>query len=248
MTEATDIDVAAQQLGCIQLDSSLSQSFHLFPDLPPELRVMIWRSAVPTRGSVVERIWDNSIMDYVLRRHVPVSTAVYACQESRAELVYDSRDPHGAREGQLEELCLTKADGRVVSRALFNPEKDTLLFYRAPPNIRDFANVQHLAMEWGLRPCWLQGHLHQGMALLQQFPALKTLTLLVKFKLDASQSHGTPPELKRRQDLLEKKALREIRGWLGATVDEARRDSPEWVPPEIRVVPRTSYWNGKARV
>ncbi|KAL0934542.1 uncharacterized protein CTRU02_211341 [Colletotrichum truncatum] len=243
------LDPVAMDLASIDLSSPFSPVFHKFKDLPAELRTRIWRLAAP-RATVVERAMNNTTMSYTLRRHAPIPAVLHACRESRLELLYESESRRGAKDGQFETMYLSKADKDAGKGMFVNPESDTLLLYRAPhkaimPDAANFANLQNLAMEWGLRPCWVQGHCHMGVKFIQQFSTLKTLTLLVSFKVYSALPEEDP-SAKKRERIQRQRALHEIKGWVTEAIDAARELKPEWNPPEVRVVQRTKYWSGAA--
>ncbi|KAF9878228.1 hypothetical protein CkaCkLH20_04266 [Colletotrichum karsti] len=230
-------------LATIDVTSPFSRSFHKFRDLPAELRIRIWRLATP-KSAVVERAVESTTM-YGLRRHAPIPAVLQVCRESRAELLYESDSRRGASDEQFEIVYLSKEDRESRKGAYMNYASDTLLIYRAPqraimPDASNFANVQNLAMEWGLRPCWIQGQCHVGVKFIQQFPALKTLTLLVNFKLESDLPSSEPRRHRERRQ--QRRALHEIKNWVLDAVKE--QEGPGWTPPEVRVVQKTKYWSG----
>ncbi|KAK7438139.1 hypothetical protein CaCOL14_011897 [Colletotrichum acutatum] len=275
------------------------RTFHLFKDLPPEIRTKIWRLAAP-KPTVVERISNSTTLAYGLHRPVPALLQV--CQESRAELLYDPQDPHGLRDEQFEMMHLSRGHQAQGKGVYMNYRHDTLFIYRGPaqsimPSALCFANLRHLAMEWGLRPCWVQGHCHEGVRLLRQFPNLKTFTLLVSFHPFNALPLGESGR-KHREQTQKRRALNEIKSWVLGAIDQALEQddnaraaaaaaaaaaeaaasndanvanvdttsgssseststtstapwssthttvSPAiWIPPEVRVVPKTKYWS-----
>ncbi|OHE92085.1 hypothetical protein CORC01_12600 [Colletotrichum orchidophilum] len=240
-------------------------TFHLFGSLSPELRTKIWRLAAP-KPAVIERSPNNTTMSYGLRRRVPA--LLHVCRESRAELLYESKDRRGSRDEQYEMLYLSRGLQAQGHGVYMNYRNDTLFMYRGPsqsimPDAANFANLQNLAMEWGLRPCWVQNHCHEGVRLIRQFPQLKTLTLLVSFKIYNELPLGESGS-KHREQTQKRRALREIKSWVVGAMDQARESDenargaandasastsarmsqePVWNPPEVRVVPKTKYWS-----
>ncbi|KAK2043626.1 hypothetical protein LZ31DRAFT_566421 [Colletotrichum somersetense] len=254
-----DCDLLDAGLASLDLaDATPSPAFHLFSSLPPELRLRIWRLAAP-KPAVVERAINNYTMAYGLRRRVPALLQV--CHESRAELLYQPDDPRGSRNGQFQLLHLSR-EHRVEGKGVYiNCSDDTLLICRAPqyaimPDAANFANVQHLAMEWGLRPCWVQHHCHEGARFVRQFPRLRTLTLLVSFKIYNELPLGESGS-KHREQTQKRRALREIKAWVleglaqdrdGQAAEGAAGAADARPLPEVRVVPKTKFWTTSATV
>ncbi|GKT50806.1 uncharacterized protein ColSpa_10987 [Colletotrichum spaethianum] len=248
----SDHDPLHAELASLDLtDCTLSPVFHYFSSLPPELRTRIWRLAAP-KPTVVVRIMNNTTMEYGLRRHVP--SLLQVCRESRAELLYDADDRRGSRVGQFHLLHLSREHKEQGKGVYMNYSDDTLMIYRAPqqaimPDAVNFSNLQHLAMEWGLRPCWVQNHCHTGVRFVRQFPRLRTLTLLVNFKIYHEPPLGESSS-KHREQTQKRRALWEIKTWvLEAIAQDCTRRTPNgdadveaWTPPEVRVVPKTKYW------
>ncbi|KAK1491841.1 hypothetical protein CTAM01_10164 [Colletotrichum tamarilloi] len=198
------------------------RTFHLFKDLPPEIRTKIWRLAAP-KPAVVERISNSTTLAYGLHRPVPALLQV--CQESRAEMLYDPENPRGLRDEQFEMLHLSRGHQAQGKGVYMNYRHDTLLIYRGPaqsimPSALSFINLRHLAMEWGLRPCWVQDHCHKGVRLLRQFPNLKTITLLVTFHLFNALPLGESGR-KHREQTQKRRALNEIKSWVLGEIDQA---------------------------
>ncbi|KAK0376581.1 hypothetical protein CLIM01_06060 [Colletotrichum limetticola] len=198
------------------------RTFHLFKDLPPEIRTKIWRLAAP-KPAVVERISNSTTLAYELHRPVPALLQV--CQESRAEMLYDPENPRGLRDEQFEMLHLSRGHQAQGKGVYMNYRHDTLFIYRGPaqsimPSALSFINLRHLAMEWGLRPCWVQGHCHEGVRLLRQFPNLKTFTLLVTFHPFNSVPLGESGR-KHREQTQKRRALNEIKSWVLGAIDQA---------------------------
>ncbi|EFQ33040.1 uncharacterized protein GLRG_08184 [Colletotrichum graminicola M1.001] len=252
----SDHDRLHEELTSLDLaDPTPSPTFHLFSSLPPELRIKIWRLAAP-KPAVVERAMNNYTMAYGLRRRVPALLQV--CRESRAELLYQADDRRGSRDGQFQLLHLSREHKEEGKGVYINCSDDTLLICRAPqyavmPDAANFANIRHLAMEWGLRPCWVQNHCHEGVRFVRQFPQLRTLTLLVSFKTYNQLPLGDPGS-KHREQTQKRRALREIKGWVleALAQDRERRatdgNAGAWPSPEVRVVPKTKFWTASATV
>ncbi|OHW89467.1 hypothetical protein CSPAE12_11961 [Colletotrichum incanum] len=249
-------DVLHAELASLDLAGSTpSPAFHLFRSLPPELRIRIWRLAAP-KPTVVERTMNNTTMAFGLRRRVPALLQV--CRESRAELLHEADDRRGSRDGQFQLLHLSREHKEQGKGVYMNCSDDTLLIYRAPqqaimPDAANFCHLQHLAMEWGLRPCWVQNHCHAGVRFVRQFPRLRTLTLLVSFKIYNELPLGESGS-KHREQTQKRRALREIKTWVLEAIAQDRAwrspdgggDAEAWTPPEVRVVPKTKYWTASA--
>ncbi|GKT94454.1 hypothetical protein Ct61P_12304 [Colletotrichum tofieldiae] len=197
-------------------------------------------------------------MAFGLRRRLPALLQV--CRESRAELLYEPDHRRGSRDAQFQLLHLSREHEEQGKGVYVNCRDDTLLIYRAPqqaimPDAANFGRLQHLAMEWGLRPCWVQNHCHAGVRFVRQFPRLRTLTLLVSFKIYNELPLGESGS-KHREQTQKRRALREIKTWVleAMAQDSARRapdadadaDAEAWTPPEVRVVPKTKYWTASA--
>ncbi|EXF85357.1 hypothetical protein CFIO01_02571 [Colletotrichum fioriniae PJ7] len=198
------------------------RTFHLFKDLPPEIRTKIWRLAAP-KPAVVERISNSTTLAYGLHRSVPALLQV--CQESRAEMLYDPENPRGLRDEQFEMMHLSRGHQAQDKGVYMNYRHDTLLIYRGPaqsimPSALCFANLRHLAMEWGLRPCWVQGHCHKGVRFLRQFPNLETFTLLVSFHPFNALPLGESGR-KHREQTQKRRALNEIKSWVLGAIEQA---------------------------
>ncbi|KAH0429422.1 hypothetical protein CcaCcLH18_08436 [Colletotrichum camelliae] len=244
----SQLDPEAMSLASIDLSCPFTRSFHRFNELPPEIRLRIWRLAVP-RPAVIERAMNYGLMEHTLRRHAPVPAVLQVCRESRAELLYEREHRRGGTQEQFELVHSTGTSGRG---AYVNCEKDTLYIYRAPPratmpDAANFANIQHLAMDWGLRPCWIQGHCHVGVQFIRQFSSLKTLTLLVTFHVHAfgSLENGEfASEVKQQERIQRRRALCGIKSWVVEAIGQAKESLPQWTPPEVRVVRKTDYWTG----
>ncbi|KAL2877210.1 hypothetical protein SGCOL_007606 [Colletotrichum sp. CLE4] len=197
-------------------------TFHLFKDLPTEIRLKVWRLAAP-KPAVAERMPNNLTMSYGLQRPVPALLQV--CQESRTEMLYDPENPRGLRDDQYEMMYLSPGHRAQGKGVYMNYRDDTLFMYRGPsqsimPSAHCFANLRHLAMEWGLRPCWVQSHCNEGVRLLRQFPSLKTFTLLVSFKIYNELPLGESGS-KHREQTQKRRALNEIKTWVLDAIDQA---------------------------
>ncbi|KAK2051763.1 hypothetical protein LY76DRAFT_620976 [Colletotrichum caudatum] len=252
-----DCDLVRAGLASLDL-ADATPVFHLFSSLPPELRLRIWRLAAP-KPAVVERAVNNHTMAYGLRRRVPALLQV--CRESRAELLYQPDEPRGSRDGQFQLLHLSREHKEGGKGVYMNCSDDTLLIYRAPqyatmPDAANFANVQHLAMEWGLRPCWVQDHCHEGARFVRQFSQLRSLTLLVSFRIYNGLPLGESGR-KHREQTQKRRALREIKAWvlegLAQDRDEHAAEGAAGAADarpllEVRVVPKTKFWTASATV
>ncbi|KAJ3957163.1 hypothetical protein N0V92_006283 [Colletotrichum tropicale] len=115
------------------------------------------------------------------------------------------------------------------------------------PDAANFANIQHLAMDWGLRPCWVQGQCLVGIHFIRQFPSLKTLTLLVMFHVHAfgnSEDGEFASKVKQQERIQRRRALCEIKSWVMDAIRETKESLPDWKAPEVRAVRKTDYWTG----
>ncbi|KAK6222078.1 hypothetical protein QIS74_04333 [Colletotrichum tabaci] len=246
-----------------------SQTFHLFGSLPPELRAQIWNLAALSGSppAVVARVFNKKTMSgyrpplyqrlmlsgdsFDLYR--PMPALLHVCRESRTELLNVTSNRRGSREGQLEVLYLTREHKKQGKGVYINFAVDTLLIYQVPPspNMKDadhFANLQYLAMEWGLHSSWdsLDG-CRAGVRFIRNFPRLRKLTLLVKFLVFNELPPGEPRR-RHREKTQKRHALRAILDDVYHAIDVSMDERPMtdegelWTEPEVRVVPKTRAW------
>lgn len=105
--------------------------------------------------------------------------------------------------------------------------------------VATYANLQKLVMTWGLRPCWVESALDEGVHFIRQFPKLRVLTLLVDFS-----EHGWPePSTLRFLKKLKRNEVKRIWGLVQKAFREAREHDPVWSPPSLRIVHRTANWS-----
>ncbi|KAF4923008.1 hypothetical protein CGCVW01_v004960 [Colletotrichum viniferum] len=245
---ASQLDPAAMDLACIDLSSPFTRSFHRFNSLPQEIRLLIWHLAMP-RPAVIERVMNYTLMEHDLLRHAPDPAVLLVSWEPRTELLRDTERRRGGIQEPFELVRLTDTSGK---KAYVNCEKDTLYIYRAPPraimpDAANFTNIQLLAMDWGLRPCWVQEQCHVGVQFIQRFPSLKTFTLLVTFLVpDLVLTADDDPNIKYKKQtrIQRRRALGEIKSGVMDAIRDAEETSPGWKAPELRVVPKTRYWTG----
>lgn len=111
-----------------------------------------------------------------------------------------------------------------------------------------FANLQYLAMEWGLHSSWdsLDG-CRAGVRFIRNFPRLRKLTLLVKF-LVFNMVPPDEPHRRHREQTQKRHALRAILDDVYHAIDVSMDERPMtdegelWTEPEVRVVPKTRAW------
>ncbi|CAG8957760.1 hypothetical protein HYFRA_00000098 [Hymenoscyphus fraxineus] len=104
--------------------------FHLFPNLPPELRIRIWSFCTPP-AAVIAVSNDNRWAEYT-RRRIPVPAVLHACKDSRQEFLH--------REGVTKEhptYTLHSCGGPMFYVSI---EQD-ILFY---PFLANLTRVPHL--------------------------------------------------------------------------------------------------------
>ena len=104
-----------------------------------------------------------------------------------------------------------------------------------------YANLRSLVMDWGLRPCWVETSVDEGVEFVRRFPKLEIVTLLVEFsEYDWPDTHSSRGIVRCKR--------REVKR-IGALVRTATRKinarNPEWHPPDVRVVHRTEHWSRK---
>lgn len=105
--------------------------------------------------------------------------------------------------------------------------------------IAAYANMQRLVMNWGLRPCWLDSVVNEGVKFIQQFPKLGLLTLLVDFS-----EHGWPePSTLKGLKRLKRNEVKRIWALVHKAFAEAKERNPGWSPPALHIVHRTANWS-----
>ncbi|WQF81068.1 Putative 2EXR domain-containing protein [Colletotrichum destructivum] len=253
-------------------DETPLQAFHLFGSLPPELRAQIWNLAALAAcpPAVVTRVLNKKtisgyqprgfavyqrlmLSDDSFDLYRPVPTLLHVCRESRTELLNVTSNRRGLREGQLEVLYLTREHKKQGRGVHINFAVDTLLVYQVPPvpNMKDadhFANLQYLAMQWGLHSSWdsLDGS-RAGVRFIRNFPRLRKLTLFVKFVVFNTLPPGEPGR-RRREQTQKRHALLAILDDVYHAIDLSIDERPMtdeggfWKEPEVRVVPKTRAW------
>lgn len=85
-------------------------------------------------------------------------------------------------------------------------------------------NLRHLTMNWGLRPCWVESSLGEGVRFIRNFQQLDTLTLVVtinKHSLDEKQL---------------KRPLRVIAALVLAEFQSENGSDKTWQWPKLRVL------------
>lgn len=102
-----------------------------------------------------------------------------------------------------------------------------------------YANMEKLVMNWGLRPCWLDSMVDNGVRFTQKFPRLRLLTLLVDFS-----EHGWPePSTLKGLNRLKRNEVKRIWGLVQKAFREAKGSDPSWSPPVLHIVHRTANWS-----
>jgi len=98
-----------------QNQSTFLSEFHLFGDLPSELRLRIWGFSL--RGKVITRTWNNDKFGYSLRRRVP--PVLQVCNETRS-LFIRNEPPETPSSGkyQLVSLWETNEGGVYINWAI----------------------------------------------------------------------------------------------------------------------------------
>ncbi|KAB5515619.1 hypothetical protein GE09DRAFT_979545 [Coniochaeta sp. 2T2.1] len=205
-------------------DSVEPQSeFHLFPLLPPELRLRIWEHALQ-EPATAHRTWNNDRFSYALRRRVP--PVLQACRETRNWFIREPRlgeVPEGryqlvhSRENQVGGVYLDWAkDGVYICRGCKFRFKEF--------EFAQLRKLRYLTMNWGLRPCWVESTLDEGVRFVRKFRELESLTLVVTMI-----GHGfSEKQLKRPLKVIACRVLRQF-------ASESGRDEA-WSPPKLRVL------------
>lgn len=250
-------DAAATPTG---ISTTPSSSFPQFRFLPPELRWMIWEAALP-EPTVVPRTWNNRQFRYILQRKVP--SVLQACSEARGLLVAKCQTTLPST--SAPRLQLVKPRGRADEGMYMNWRTDSVWIYRGcksclsrvggdqvsiswlthfPDDIGEvevaaYANMERLVMNWGLRPCWLDSIVNEGVKFIQQFPKLGLLTLLVDFS-----EHGWPePSTLKGLKRLKRNEVKRIWGLVQKAFAEAKKNDSTWSPPALHIVHRTANWS-----
>ncbi|KAJ0125302.1 hypothetical protein J7T55_006647 [Diaporthe amygdali] len=212
-------------------------SFPQFQRLPVELRYLIWEAAVP-EPTVVPRTWNNSKFRYNLQRNVPA--VLQACTESRGLLVAQPGTAETVTAAPKYELVQTR--GREDEGVYMDFEKDSIWIYRGydinEAEVASYANLRSLVMNWGLRPCWVDSAVDDGVRFIRKFPKLRLLTLLVDFK-----EHGWPdPSTLKGLRRLKRTEFKRIWALVRAAFRRAELDDPSWTAPSLHIVHRTENW------
>jgi len=184
--------------------------FHLFPNLPPELRLQIWELALP-RSRVLKvsvDIFDASKIA-LLGPYSPIPSILHICHESRSLALSKLRLGFGPSPYlSSPSIPVSGFSGENNNEFYWNPELDTIYF---PPSAswtngnlssylslstssslpKNYINAgiapitKHLALPLNL---WLMDALYFSdnpcnrwmLPWLSQFPCLETLTLLIE--------------------------------------------------------------------
>ncbi|KAL1850370.1 hypothetical protein Daus18300_012965 [Diaporthe australafricana] len=215
-------------------------SFPQFQRLPVELRYLIWEAAVP-EPIVVPRTWNNSKFRYNLQRSVPA--VLQACAESRGLLLVPQ--PGAARAAAAAaapKYELVQMPGREDEGVYMDFERDSIWVYRGydinDAEVAAYASLRSLVMSWGLRPCWVDSAVDDGVRFARKFPNLRLLTLLVDFN-----EHGWPdPSTLKGLRRLKRTEVKRIWALVQAAFRRAEADDPGWTAPRLHIAHRTANW------
>jgi hypothetical protein len=136
---STSANVSQQVNGSAKSPASTDPVFHLFPDLPTEIRLKIWKLVVP-KAAVVQQakgLGYKPLYTIMLPRPTPV--VLHVCHESRNEFLY--RDDESANSGKNHPLyrqAFPSTNGLMVH---FSFEVDTL--YMAYPHKSVFNQINY---------------------------------------------------------------------------------------------------------
>lgn len=213
--------------------------FPQFQCLPPEIRYLIWEAAVP-EPTVVPRTWNNARFSYNLRRGAPA--VLQACAESRALLVARQPGPPPAGGGVAPKYKVVRMPGRVDEGVYMDLERDSIWIYRGydinDGEVAAYSGLRSLVMNWGLRPCWVDSAVDEGVRFVRRFPELRLLTLLVDFN-----EHGWPePSTLKGLRRLRRTEVKRIWALVRAALRRAEEDDPGWTAPQLHIVHRTEKW------
>lgn len=93
-------------------------------------------------------------------------------------------------------------------------------------------------MNWGLRPCWVDSAVDEGVRFARKFPGLRLLTLLVDFN-----EHGWPePSTLKGLRRLRRTEVKRIWALVRAALRRAEEEDPDWTAPQLHIVHRTEKW------
>ena len=90
--------------------------------------------------------------------------------------------------------------------------------------IAQLQDLRHLRMNWGLRPCWVESSLYEGIHFIRLFQELETLCILVTFA-----HHDLPAKAYKKQ-------LKIIGGSIVFEFKLEKERDPCWILPSLRVV------------
>ncbi|KAK7723887.1 hypothetical protein SLS64_000218 [Diaporthe eres] len=214
----------------------LLSQFPQFQRLPLEIRYLIWEAAVP-EPTVVPRTWNNAKFRYNLQRNVPA--VLQACAESRGLLVAQPGSRTGCVAPKYE---LVQTRGRKDEGVYMNFDKDSIWVYRGydinDAEVAAYLGLRSLVMNWGLRPCWVDSAVDDGVRFVRKFPELRLLTLLVDFN-----EHGWPdPSTLKGLRRLKRTEVKRIWALVRAAFRRAEEEDPGWTAPRLHIVHRTENW------
>lgn len=96
-------------------------------------------------------------------------------------------------------------------------------------------------MTWGLRPCWVDSTVDDGVKFLQLFPKLQLLTLLVDFSDNGWPEPLTVKGTKR----LKRDEVKRIWALVRDAFSKAKTLNPDWQVPNLHIVHRGESWSQK---
>lgn len=101
-----------------------------------------------------------------------------------------------------------------------------------------YSGLRSLVMNWGLRPCWVDSAVDDGVRFARKFPELRLLTLLVDFN-----EHGWPePSTLKGLRRLKRTEVKRIWALVRAAFRRAEEEDPGWTAPSLHIVHRTENW------
>lgn len=87
-------------------------------------------------------------------------------------------------------------------------------------------------MDWGLRPCWVEGCADEGVRFIRQFPQLELLTLLVKF----NENWWAESDARRNIEKTKRLEIRRISAYVMELFSREKKWDHMWNLPHLRVV------------
>lgn len=95
-----------------------------------------------------------------------------------------------------------------------------------------YSCLRSLTMDWGLRPCWVEGCVDEGIRFIKQFSKLEILALIVKFNEHGWSENESMKSIGRAK----KKELQRIGAYIKQSCLKEQKRDPDWKFPQLRVL------------